>query len=300
MGDKTQYTFVGFGVITLFIGLILVFLWLSVGFDKTNYRTFSVYMNEPVNGLNVKSIVKFNGVDVGVIKEISLNKHDPKQVYLLIDIDATTPITTGTIALLESQGLTGLRYLELHNNHNSRAPLIALKGELYPIIPSKPSLFVEINTILTKVTGSFNKMTEAMNSILDKDNAQAIQRSLRNIEGFTSVLSQQSNQLSLIINNVDSIVKNSAIASKKLPNLMTTLMKSGQSITSMSDTVSKSMFKSGIMMEQINSQTLPKANSLMRNLDELTQELNGLTKELKRNPSMLLRGKSQRQLGPGE
>lgn len=293
MGAKTNYTLVGLSVLMLSIGALMVFLWLSVGFDKTVYQTFSVYMNEPVNGLNVKSVVKFNGVDVGNIKSISINKKNPQQVLLLINIDETVPISVSTIAVLESQGMTGLRYLALEVGNGTTDSLEKKLGEPYPVIRSKPSLFIQLNTMLTGVTENFNKMTDSINIILDKENAKTIKSSLHNIDNFTSILSKQSEQLSLIIDNVNVLVKNSVIASKKLPELM-------QTISNSSDALSQTMQVSHRVIKQIDNRTLPKANSLMNDFDVLTKQLNRFTKELKKNPSMLLRGRAQRQLGPGE
>ena len=300
MGSKTNYTGVGIAVLLLAFSGLMVFLWLSVGFDKKKYTLYHIYMNEAVYGLAVQSLVKFNGVDVGSIRNISIDKHNPQQVLILVKVDDLTPITTSTTAVIQSQGLTGLRYIELHAGNSGAELLTAITGEDYPVIPSRPSLMLQLNTILSEVTDNFQQVTDAIGSVLDKDNVKAMKNSLRNIDRFTSVLSKQSKQMASIIENVNVLVKNSAIASKALPKLMTTVSGSGRAITQMSNSVTQTMKGTQTAMDQISIQTLPKVNSLMTQLEDVTQTISELAKELKRNPAMLIRGKAPRVLGPGE
>lgn len=50
----------------------------------------------------------------------------------------------------------------------------------------------------------------------------------------------------------------------------------------------------------ITTQTLPAANEAIINLDTMTRNIAGLSSEIKQNPAMLIRGKEQPALGPGE
>ena len=68
-------------------------LWLSVGFDRKAYDLYTVYVPEPVSGLGDDSIVKYNGVKVGVVSKIELNQFDPQQVRLELKIEEGTHIT---------------------------------------------------------------------------------------------------------------------------------------------------------------------------------------------------------------
>lgn len=300
MGTNTNYTAVGFAVLLLTIGSIVTFLWLSVGFDKKSYRMYQVYMNEPVYGLSVQSHVKFNGVNVGTIRDISLDKQNPQQVMLLVKVEELTPITTTTTAIIQSQGLTGLRYIELQAGNSGAEPLEAIEGEEYPVIPSRPSLMLQLNTNLTEVTDNFQQVTDSIANVLDAENAKSIKSSLRNIDRFTSILSKQSKQMSSIIEHVDELVKNTASASKALPNLMTTVSGTGKAMSRMSNSVTDTMKGSQKAINQISEQTLPKFNALMSELEEVTQTFGMVAKDIKKNPSMLLRGKTPRALGPGE
>jgi phospholipid/cholesterol/gamma-HCH transport system substrate-binding protein len=53
-------------------------------------------------------------------------------------------------------------------------------------------------------------------------------------------------------------------------------------------------------MQSITNQTLPAANQAMANLSIITNNLVGVTNEIKRNPAVLIRGVQPNPLGPGE
>ena len=307
MESKTNYTIVGALILLFVSGLILTGIWLSVGFDKKVYRTFSVFMNEPVFGLSEQAPVKFNGVDVGYVVNLAINRTNPQQVSVLIEVEQGTPITTSTTAVLQSQGITGIRYIELQAGSQYAEPLIKMAGETYPVIPSRPSLWVQLDAALRDVTENFQKVTDAFSTVLDRENSIAIKNSLRNVEHFIAVMSQHSKQLSTTLESADVIFKNAAQASKELPEAVNQITVSGRAVTKMANDlsvagrwVSSTMKSSKIVIDDFSSQTIPQTNDLMLQLDNLARDIASLTKSLKKNPSMLIRGRKPRKLGPGE
>lgn len=72
MEPRVNYALVGLFVLVL-TGVFLVFtLWL-VGVGPTaDYRTYAVYPPESVAGITAESLVKFQGVDVGKVREASI------------------------------------------------------------------------------------------------------------------------------------------------------------------------------------------------------------------------------------
>ena len=144
MESKVNYTYVGFMVIILVIGLLAATIWLSTGFDSKNYNLFTVYVTEAISGLNDDSVVKYNGVKVGFVNKIELNEYDPQQVKIQLKIVEGTPITSTTHATLINQGITGTVYLGLSASSPSLFPLQKTPGEKYPVIPYKPSFLSQL------------------------------------------------------------------------------------------------------------------------------------------------------------
>ena len=99
--------------------------------------------------------MKYNGVDVGKVSDIALDAKNPSQVRLLLEIERGTPIKVGTVAVLKTQGLTGIAYVELNGGALNAATLVANPPERYPVIRTKPSLAARLENVLTNVLQSW-------------------------------------------------------------------------------------------------------------------------------------------------
>ncbi len=265
MESKVNYTLVGAFVLILTIILIIFITWLSAGLSTKHYKNYLVIMHESVAGLGVNSAVKYNGVNVGSVKKISLNNQNPEQVRLLLQIEEHTPITGGTTATLNSQGLTGITYVALQGSDSNLKPIPLLAGEKYPVIKSTPSLLLRLDTTLRALNNNMNQITQDINGVLGGENPELFRKVLNNLSITTDHLAAQSKRL-------DSILINTARSTQAFPSLMNTL----------------------------TQQTLPSTNQVLNNLSSMTDNLLELSDNLRQNPSILIRGQKPLPLGPGE
>ena len=265
MDTKVNYTIVGTFVIFLVAAIILSIIWLSSGLSAQNYSIYQVNMQEAVTGLSIDATVEFNGVNVGNVKSITLNKQDPQSVVLLLNVKADTPVTRGTIATLGTRGLTGITYIALKDRGENLSKLEKLPDQQYPIIMTGPSLLLQLNTGLQKLTDSMSQISNSMKDLLDKENLRAIKETLINMREITANLAANNKKL-------DSILANTSLATQRFPTLLQTL----------------------------ETQTLPQTNQIIANLGDITDNLTRFSAELRANPAMLIRGKDPQPLGPGE
>ena len=151
MEPKVNYFLVGSFVVILGAAMVIGLFWLG----KTDYRgvndRYEAFMRESVAGLSVDSTVKYRGVDVGRVKDIALNQNNPEEVRLTLDIARGTPIKTDTIAVLETQGLTGLATINLTGGSREAPPLQAAPGHEYPVIKTGPSLFFRLDEAVSRL-----------------------------------------------------------------------------------------------------------------------------------------------------
>ena len=104
-----NYAIVGAFVLVLGSALIAGVLWLaSGGAFQTKYDSYLAIMEESVSGLNLNAPVKYNGVDVGKVRAIQLDPANADHVWLTFAIERGTPIRQDTVAVLKTQGLTGI------------------------------------------------------------------------------------------------------------------------------------------------------------------------------------------------
>lgn len=272
MDTNVNYAAVGAFVISLITALILAIIWLSSGFTIETNKTYKVYMQESVSGLSIDAPVEFNGVSVGSVKSVSLDKTNPQLVELLLNINANTPITQGTVATLKSRGVTGITFMALTDKSEDMRPLTVMKGEKYPVIPTAPSLFTRLDTALSSLSDNLHDVSVSVRELLDKENQKNIKEILMNLSEVTSSLAKNNARMTEIMSNTEK-------ASKEFFPLMR------------SSTDAMRMFQ---------LQTLPATYQLLTNLDTITRSLTGVAAELQQNPSILIRGVQRQANGPGE
>jgi phospholipid/cholesterol/gamma-HCH transport system substrate-binding protein len=184
METNVNYTLVGAFVIFLIALLTVVILWLSTGLSFAEYNFYRVDMTESISGLNLDEPVEFNGVPVGKVQEITIDKTNPQLVKLLLKIKSSTPITQGTVATLSPRGITGITFIALEDKGTNISPLTTAPGEEYPIIKTKPSIFVRLDTVLTQMNKSLRRLSQSFKSLLSDENIDAFQRVLSSSEHF--------------------------------------------------------------------------------------------------------------------
>ena len=286
MEAKTHYTHVGIAVLVLAISLLSASLWLSVGFDRKQYHHYLVYLNEPAGSLTEDSMVKYNGVRVGLVNSIELNIKDPQQVILVLKIEDGVPITEGTQATLISQGITGTTYLGLSATSPSLKPLKKTADAPYPIIPSKPSFFYQLEK-------NIDKLTQQVNRVFDKENTDNIRLTLEHLEKLSAVFSKNDANIDESLKELPKLIKGLKVSAQKFDVMADDVSVSGKQFTA-------TMRAGKNSIDQISQQTLPPATLLLRRLNGIAANLEKMSAEMRRNPSVVLRGSAPTELGPGE
>lgn len=265
MESKVNYTIVGLTVIILTAGLIAAGLWLSIGFERKKYNNYIVYMYESVSGLSEESPVKYNGVRVGQVIKVELSKVDPQQTKITIQVEQGTPITTSTTATLITQGITGTTSLGLSPSSSTFIPLQRTPGEPYPVIPSKPSFFNQLEK-------NIHEISEGFKNILTKENSRNLKQALI--------------ELPKVLNDLQG-------ATKKFNSLAESMSTAGEQVTS-----TMKAGKEGI--DLISNQTIPPAITLLRRLDSIAANLEKVSAQMRQNPAVIIRGSAMPSPGPGE
>jgi phospholipid/cholesterol/gamma-HCH transport system substrate-binding protein len=272
METNVNYTIVGIFVITAITAMVMGIIWLSSGFSLDQSKIYAVNMQESVSGLSIDSPVEFNGVEVGSVKSIEIDKKDPKLVILLLSVKNNTPVSLGTVATLASKGITGITFVALKDKGESQLPLEVLPGQKYPIIKSAPSLFVRLGEALTQLSENVKSVSKDINTLLSKENLESLHQTLANLQRITGTMAANSKQ-------IEAILHNTALFSKKLDPLIIT---------------------STNTLRVLEVQTLPATYRMLSNLDAATRSLAEITEEIKANPSVIIRGINRNNYGPGE
>jgi phospholipid/cholesterol/gamma-HCH transport system substrate-binding protein len=293
MDTKVNYIIVGLFVTFLTLGIIGATIWLAGVGSAQHYDTYITYMNEAVTGLSEKAAIKFNGVDVGYVSNISLNPKNPQQVRLILKIQQGTPINESTRSSLLALGITGINFVGLTAEEVHAPPLKKLPGEEYPIIPWKPSLFFRLDKTVQEMSDHVGTVAKNLNELLNDQNKEAFKNSLDNIQKITSTFEKNSQSIDQTIQSIKKLSENTATASDKLPQIIKDFETAADNLKTLSKTGSRSL-------DDLSQQTLPMAQDIMLKLKSTLQNIEQLSGELNKNPAMLIRGRKPAPLGPGE
>lgn len=314
MEQRVNFALVGLFVLLLGGALIAAVLWLGVGTEQKHYETYVTYMKESVSGLNPRAPVKYRGVAVGYVRDIALDKQNPEQVRLLLDIEKGTPVKQDTKAILATQGITGIAYVELTGGSRDSPPLTAKPGQPYPEIPTGPSLLLRLDQAvssllqqLSSVATHLNEVAERVSTLLDQNKQRAIANTLDNVERLTAALAQRVDEIGHTVGHVDTILGNTAKVSAELPGLMNQV---GDSVAAARQTI-QTINKTANSLDQLvntaqhqlssfSRDTLSQVNPVLTQMQQLSEALRRLGQDLERNPNMLLFGRPEGRPGPGE
>lgn len=293
MESKANYTLVGLFVVVMGIAVILVAFWLSAGFPHKQYKTYTLYLNEAVIGLNARAPVRFNGVDIGYVENIELNREDLQQVKLVLKIESDIPITTATIASLYMQGITGVTYIGLRATEPQAPILTAKPGERYPVIGSEISFLVTLEDALVEVSDDIHSISNSLSTILNGNNVDKLTSTINNVEAFSQALGSRNEEITTIIDNLSQV-------SQQLPEFIgsanNTLSSMGEATNSLAITLNSGQNA----MQNISDQAVPSLIELLNRLSEISRNLEQISGDLNADPSVIVRGKVSSSLGPGE
>ncbi len=320
MEPKVNYILVGSFVLFLGAAVLTGILWLGKTDYRGSYDRYSAHMQESVAGLSVDSTVKYRGVDVGRVKAIALKSDNPEEVLLTLDIVRGTPIKTDTIAVLETQGLTGLATINLKGGSRDALPLTVLEGQDYPVIKTGPSLFFRLDDAVSRLLSEkgLNKLLADMDlaakgaaDVLDEENRTALKRTIKDLSNVAQTVVAHKTQIEQSLNgaakSADNLVKLTASLNEQVPALLAGINKSVAALGTATDELARTSKTVGMVvnearpeLQQFTRRTLPEAGLLVTELRQLTSTLTRVAREVEREPSSLVFGKKPSVRGPGE
>lgn len=299
---------VGAFVLVLGAGLMGVVLWLaSGGALQKRYDLYLAIETEPVAGLNLNAPVKYNGVDVGKVRTIQLDPANPEHVRLVFAIERGTPINQDTLAVLKTQGLTGIAYVELEGGGRESAPLRASAPGQYPEIRTKPSLSARLENVLTSVLAKLDQTSNNINAMLSDDNRVAFTHALSDIAAVSHTLAARKTTLDAGIASAAQTFDNAARVTAQLGPVIEQISRSAQAVERMgneaalaSTSAGKTVDSVGADVKRLTAETVPELQRLLGELSVLSNSLRRLSDQTERNPAGLLLGHSPVPEGPGE
>ena len=176
--NKLSYFKIGLFAISAIVLAVIGIIVLGVGSVFQRSALVETYIEESVQGLDIGSPMKFRGVLVGKVEEITLTSavYDTRRRYVLVRVAITsnlfqfpladpndpvfrTELDRGFRVRLASQGLTGVAYLEADYLDPERNPPLEIDWQpQYPYIPSARSRIVQLSDSVESILRNFEQL----------------------------------------------------------------------------------------------------------------------------------------------
>ncbi len=226
METRASHVLIGTFLLLMVAALFGFIIWLA-RLDQGSSKDYDIFFRGGVTGLAVGSTVQFNGVPIGQVKRIALVKDDPGAVRVRIRVGGDTPILRGTTATLESQGFTGVAFVQLQGGAKGQPPIEKLDGEEVPRIPASASSLMSLLTNAPQLLEQANVAVSRIGTLLNEENRKNIAGSLKNLNTVTAGLARQTPQIERTIAGLDST--------------MAELRSAAQSVKGLADTTSQTV-----------------------------------------------------------
>lgn len=236
METRASYLLVGTFVLAFTAGLVVFVIWLAKFQFDTEFARYDIDFTGSVTGLGLASPVRYSGVRVGEVIDISLRPDHPDQVRVTIEIDAKTPVRADTVATLEIEGLTGGQYVLLIGKSATAPPLEAAPGERYPVIASRASTLQQVIEGAPELVQKVDLLLARANDLLNAENRTSLSNSLANIDSFTTTLKDHSGEIGTLIQDAGATMENVRDATANLEALAANLNEDADRLVDRVDT----------------------------------------------------------------
>ncbi len=295
----------------IFIAALILFFW-GFNFLKGRHlfsseRTYyAVY--KQVNGLVEANPVVINGYKVGIVNKIYFHPDGSGRLIVKFNVDNDIRIPYNTVAKLYSSDILGSRAIELvlgdskvdaATGDTLKTQIKASLGEevsiqMMPIKQKFENVMLSIDSVLVVIRGVFDENTRKNLAL----SFESIKLTIKNLEHTTynidTLVTTQKYKLAAIISNVESITANIKKNNDKISNIIV-------NFSNISDTIAKAKISSTInnadkalgefnmILGKVNRGEgslgmLVNNDSLYRNLNSASDQLNQLVEDIKLNP----------------
>lgn len=306
------------GAFVLFMTALLIGLgwWLSR--DGAVRETYELTSRDTITGLQPQAAVRFRGVPVGKVTNISFDPKTTGNVLIRITVDKSAPITASTYATLGYQGVTGQAHIQLDDSGLSKEPLESFNGEPARI-PLRPSLMGRITDQGTQLLVQVEEITRRVNQLLAPENQKVMLGTVAQAGEAAQSFRQLAVDMRAVLGTAGGKTPDANVgevlhtARGTLQSLQTTSEATRQAVTEVGQTVKRLQDSGGVLDKlgqgaealaqgagTLNANTLPRLNQVSDEASRAVRQLGRTASTLNENPQSLLYGNGPIAPGPGE
>jgi phospholipid/cholesterol/gamma-HCH transport system substrate-binding protein len=255
METKANYTIVGIFTVLVIAAAFGFVYWMAEYGRGGPTAELIVRIPGSANGLSIGSPVRFNGIQVGTVKNLSIDSDDPRYSLAFTEVRADAPVYSSTKAVLEIQGLTGAAYIELSGGRNGdenilkrsletgkRAVLLADQSGVTNLLATADKILNRANDAvgdiqsfiqdargpLTDTARNAAKFSKAL-----ADNSDNIDKFLASIGKLSDTFTSVSGRLDSTLDAIEKLVR--AVDAKKINDIVDKVDKTSNNVADASE-----------------------------------------------------------------
>jgi phospholipid/cholesterol/gamma-HCH transport system substrate-binding protein len=305
MEKNANYALVGLSSLILFIGLVIFVVWLARISFSQEYDLYDIVFDGPVRGLNQGGEVHFNGIKVGEVTKIALDRTNPGRVIARARVTSDVPIRVDSYATLEPQGITGVNYVQITAGTPSK-PLLKVvekaKCERAGISPCIPILKTQRSALSDLLEGGGTVLTrtiealDRVNRVLSDQNIKTFSATLSDAQAFTATLRERKE----IISDAQKLIQDLDTATQHADGIIASTKgivegdgkRSVKNIADAAEEAKAAVHDLRGMIDKLQGPTadfanngLPQITSAVVELQKAAESLQRLVNEIQRSPT---------------
>jgi phospholipid/cholesterol/gamma-HCH transport system substrate-binding protein len=311
MENKSHALAAGAFVLVVLALLVALAVWLTR--DNRALRVYELSSQATVTGLQPQASVRFKGVNVGKVTTIGFDPVLAGNVLIRIAIDDQAPITASTFGTLGFQGVTGLAFVQLDDNGESK--VVLPHGDGPPArIPMRPGLLSKLSDQGESILKQLEETSRRVNLLLQPDNQQRLMGAIGNLGQAADSIHQLSSRadkvLPQLITDADAAFKSMQDTSVRVGESADEARASARAFR----TVTERMNEPGGTLDQVthgvgtlaaigqtlNAATLPRVNRAVDDTARMARQVSRAAGTVNDSPQSLIYGNGPLLPGPGE
>lgn len=315
METRANHVLIGAFTLAVIVASVMFALWAAKYGSDRQFNDYDVVFVEAVTGLSKGSIVQYNGISVGEVRNLKLDKKDPSKVIARVRVEEDTPIKTDTKAKLAFVGLTGVAQIQFTHGKAESPLLIDVSKDKVPVIIAEESAFAKLLNSTEDITTTAADVLIRINKVLSDTNITRVSASLDNLEQITGTVAGQKQDIAKILSDardaaqkLDSTLAKADSAMnkldkgmdsldqgvfKELPKVVASLEKTLTQLEKLSTNANGLVDENREQINAFTSQGLTQVGPTLSELRALIKDLNRLSTRLNENPAGLIMGRNQ-------
>ncbi|MCO6178587.1 MlaD family protein [Ciceribacter sp. RN22] len=257
METRANYAIVGFFTVFVIAAAFGFVYWMAEYGRGGPVAALTIKIPGSANGLSIGSPVRFNGIAVGTVRSLFIDKDDPTFSIANTEVQADAPVTQSTKAVLEIQGLTGAAYIELSGTAaggenilqralatGEPAVLVAEQSSVTNLLSTADKILQRADDAIGQFQGFVNDARGPLTNTIKNaeifskslaDNADGIDKFLKSVGDLSDSVSSLSGRLDSTLSAAEDLFR--ALNSEKIDTILANTEKFTGSLAETSDKI---------------------------------------------------------------